>query len=137
MPEHNDGVGSLAEELTKLMGAVSGLAERTSTGAGDGPRASTAGDSADPGPDATGAEHGPHIADGSAACQICPVCQTIAFVRTASPEVREQLSASAASLAAAARGVFESFIAHHAGGDASARDSHVENIDLSEDGQWD
>ena len=66
-----------------------------------------------------------------------PVCQTIAFVRTASPEVREQLSASAASLAAAARGVFESFIAQHPGGDASARDSHVENIDLSEDGQWD
>ncbi|UYM05399.1 hypothetical protein [Solicola gregarius] len=148
MAEQNEPVGSLAEELAKLMGVVSGLADRTGGDAeSDEPRPpghdetrrgenahGASDESRRTGPDG---EHA-HIADGSAACQVCPVCQTIAFVRSASPEVREQLTASAASLAAAARGLVESFAAQQRSGEGtSARDSRVENIDLSEDGPWD
>lgn len=137
MAEQDDSVGTLAEELAKLMGVVSGIADRTPPDAEQAARPEGSADSDADGRSGHSAEHGPHIADGSASCQICPVCQTISFVRTASPEVREQLTASAASLAAAARGVFESFAAQHSSHEPSARDSRVENIDLSEDGQWD
>lgn len=117
--------GSLAEELAKLMGVVSGLAATASThGEGDDERRT------DP-----AAEPHPHIADGSAACEVCPVCQAIAFVRSTTPEVREHLASSAASLAAAARGLLDGMAAQQP--DRRRPDSHVENIDLSEDGQWD
>ena len=121
--EH-DPVGSLAEELSKLMGVVSGLSESA--------RSQSAGDA-----DA----HDHHIANGSASCQVCPVCQTIAFVRSTSPEVREHLTASATALTAAARGLVDAVVAHQGQPRADrtddARDSGVETIDLSEDDTWD
>lgn len=126
-------VGTLAEELAKLMGVVSGFAES----AAPGDKANTRGDEdGDAGADSA-AEHGEHIADGSAACQMCPVCQTIAFVRSTSPEVREHLASSAASFAAATRDLLDGIATQHQHPERPRKSSHVENIDLSEDEQWD
>lgn len=118
----DDPVGSLAEELSKLMGVVSGLSDAARS-------------------HADGEEHEHPIADGSASCQLCPVCQTIAFVRSTSPEVREHLTASATALTAAARGLVDAVVAHQgqqrAGRTDDARDTGVETINLSEDDTWD
>lgn len=125
--EH-DPVGSLAEELSKLVGVVSGLSDAARS------------HGTDDGADEHEHEHH-HIADGSASCQVCPVCQTIAFVRSTSPEVREHLTASASALTAAARGLVDALVAHQGQQRADrtddARDTGVETIDLSEDDTWD
>ncbi|MDN5851688.1 MAG: hypothetical protein L0K86_02365 [Actinomycetia bacterium] len=141
--QSGEPVGTLAEELAKLMGVVSGLAANAAPGAsegandggvddqGDGVHGESGGNrKADPATD-----HTEHIANGSAACQVCPVCQTIAFVRSTSPEVRDHLASSAASLAAAARGLLDGVAAQRP--EPDDRGSHVENINLSEDEQWD
>lgn len=123
----HDSVGSLAEELSKLMGVVSGLSDAARSHA--------------PGPQEQAHEHDHPIADGSASCQLCPVCQTIAFVRSTSPEVREHLAASATALTTAARGLLDAVAAHQgqqrAGRTDDDRDTGVETIDLSEDDPWD
>ena len=41
-------------------------------------------------------------------CTVCPVCQLLAMLRTARPELFEHLSAAATSLISAARSTFES-----------------------------
>jgi len=50
---------------------------------------------------------GLHWADqhvgGAQECQLCPLCQLLALVRSTQPDVYEHLGAAAASLAAAAR----------------------------------
>ncbi|MGH3357981.1 MAG: hypothetical protein ACRDO7_04205 [Nocardioidaceae bacterium] len=132
----HDPVGSLAEELSKLMGVVSGLSDTGSRARTD---ATEEDGSAD---DAPGHDH--HIANGSASCQVCPVCQTIAFVRSTSPEVREHLTASAVALTTAARALVDALAAHQSqqrtgptDDDTGTRDGGVENIDLSEDDSWD
>ena len=134
--EHGqDHVGSLAEELSKLMGVLADPGGRSQASSGD-----DAGTQESRQPD-----HGHHIANGSASCQVCPVCQTIAFVRSASPEVREHLTASATALTTAARGLIDAVAAHQnqqrptrTGEDERGeRGAGVENIDLSEDDSWD
>lgn len=132
MTDHSEEpVGSLAEELAKLMGVVSGLADQTAddgvAGEGDGDHETE--------PASDGPDHAAHIANGSAACQVCPVCQAIAFVRSTSPEVRDHLASSAASLAAAARGLLDGMTTPQP--EPDRRDSPVENINLSEDEKWD
>lgn len=128
----HEQVGSLAEELSKLMGVLSDAGGRSRDSDADG--------------DSTGHthEHDHHIANDSASCQVCPVCQTIAFVRSTSPEVREHLTASAVALTTAARGLVDAVAAHqaqHRGGGtddgAGEGGPGVENIDLSEDDSWD
>ncbi len=136
MTDHSgERVGTLAEELAKLMGVVSGLAEKSADGGTD---AHSHGAHAESGRAHTtdhASAHTPPIADDSAACQVCPVCQAIAFVRSTSPEVREHLASSAASLAAAARGLLDGMTAPPAQPDERA--SRVENINVSEDEKWD
>lgn len=141
----DEPVGSLSEELAKLIGVVSGLTDSTAAASGppDAESESESESEHDP-PEHDPPEHEHHIANGSAACQVCPVCQTIAFVRSTSPEVREHLAASAASFAAAARGLVDAVAAqqrNNGGTTADAqpggRSSGVENIDLSEDDAWD
>lgn len=131
--DHGAPVGSLAEELTKLMGVVSGFAESVTPSDRDDESGNGESDGTDKTDHAS--THTAHVADGSAACQVCPVCQVITFVRSTSPEVREHLASSAASLAAATRGLIDGLATQHA--DPGQRESNVENIDLSEDGQWD
>lgn len=101
-----EAVGSLGEEASRLLGAAEewmrGARERVGGAVGD-----------------LGAHPGPE-------CQVCPVCQLLAVLRTASPEMFEHLVAASASLVAAARAALD---AHDRNG-ARRRDAHVERIDI-------
>lgn len=46
---------------------------------------------------------GEHLATGSAACTVCPVCQAVAALRQVKPETVEHLLDAAASVVAALR----------------------------------
>jgi hypothetical protein len=112
--------GSLGEEAVKLLSAMSAWAEEHS---GPGPAGDTP----------------PRPADERAAacaCLWCPVCQVAAKVRSASPELREQLVLSGLALTSAARALLETLAAPPAPEPAP----DVQHIDLSdeEDAQpWD
>jgi hypothetical protein len=71
----SDNVGSASEEAAKLFSAVQDWARQRF-------------------------DH-EHLATGSAECQVCPVCQTVAALRQVRPETVEHLMDAAASLVAA------------------------------------
>lgn len=111
-----DPVGSIAEEATKLLGALQGWA------------ADSAGDTA------TGAagllrDLNEHVATGGADCRFCPLCQVISAVRETSPEVKEHLASATTSLLHAATGVLQARAGQHR--DSGRRDP-VERIDLDD-----
>lgn len=70
-----ESVGSAAEEAAKLFAAVQDWARQRF-------------------------DH-EHLATGSAECQVCPVCQTVAALRQVRPETVEHLMDAAASVVAA------------------------------------
>lgn len=70
-----ENVGSAAEEAAKLFAAVQDWARQRF-------------------------DH-EHLATGSAECQVCPVCQTVAALRQVRPETVEHLMDAAASVVAA------------------------------------
>jgi hypothetical protein len=122
MSDH-DEVGSVAEEATKLLGAVADWARDHGSDLGAGV-AALADQAA-----ASARDISDHIATDDPECRYCPVCRTVHVVRTASPEVREQLTSAASSFLRAAAGMLA------AGG--TARDpgsgvGHVERIDLDD-----
>lgn len=107
-----DGAGSTssaAEEAARLFDAVQQWARRT---AGDGKTA--------------GGAWTEHIATGSAECRLCPVCQAIALLREARPEVALHLTEAASSLLAAVR---SALLAHEQEWTAR-RSAGVERIDI-------
>jgi hypothetical protein len=115
----DDPVGSLGEEAVKLLSALSTWAQ-----------------------DHTGGEPSPTAGERACscaspvACHWCPVCQAVAAVRAASPELKDQLVSSGLALTAAARLFLEALAAPTAPGPAP----EVERIDLSDDGgsqPWD
>ena len=116
-------VGSAAEEAAKLLGAVAEWA-RDHGGDLGGTVAGLAGQAAT---GLGGAAHDldAHIANGEE-CRYCPVCRAIQVYRAASPEVREHLSAAAASLAQAAAAAMATTV-------PQSRRSGVERIDLTDD----
>ena len=96
---NREAVGSVGEEATKLLGALTDWAR-------------------DQGQDYSGTASGAagaftqalhdideHVATGSADCRYCPVCQVIQVVRHTSPEVRTHLAVAASSLMSAAAGL--------------------------------
>ena len=89
-------VGSLAEEATKLLGALGGWAREHGGGVAQGlsDAAGQAGDAAH--------DVDEHLATGSTECTVCPICRTVHALRGLSPEVRSHLSSAASSLAQAA-----------------------------------
>jgi len=110
-------VGSVAEEAAALFAALSGLAKEQG-GQYAGAAAAAAADAA----------HGinEHIANGSAECQWCPVCQVIHAVRSTSPEVKAHLSVAAHSLLRAASSVLATYA-------PQTEQSPVEKIDLDDE----
>ena len=52
---------------------------------------------------AAGLLQGEHLANGSPECTVCPLCQTVAALRTVKPETVEHLLDAAASVVAALR----------------------------------
>jgi hypothetical protein len=123
-------VGSAAEEAVRLLTAAQDWARRSGWLPPDrdpaAPGAGT-GSADDTGEwwSSTSASGHHGWADGSAACQHCPVCQLIVIARQASPEVGEQLAHAVESLLAAARAFVP---APPAGPGGSA--TRVERIDL-------
>lgn len=122
--DRDGDVGSVAEEATKLLGAVADWAREHGTDLG-----SNVADLAD---QAAAAAHGvsAHIATDDPECRYCPVCRTVHAVRTASPEVRAQLSTAASSFLQAAAGLLTASAAGSAG---SGGGRPVERIDLDDD----
>lgn len=127
MSDTEDGrdpeVGSLAEEATKLLGALNGWAREQGGGLGE--------DVSGLSEHAFAAAHdlNDHLATGSAECTVCPVCRTVHAVRQLSPEVKAHLSVAAASLVQAAAGILAT--ATPASSTPSDRGS-VERIDLDD-----
>jgi len=121
--DHADGVGSLAEEATKLFGALAGLAREHGADLGDGlsdvsDRLAAAAHDVDE-----------HLATGGADCTYCPVCRAIHVVRETSPDVIHHLTVAASSLVQAAAGLLATAVPEQQA-DASAG---VEHIDLDGD----
>ncbi|QIK76876.1 hypothetical protein [Nocardioides piscis] len=114
-------VGTLADEATKLLGALSGWARQHGEGfedglSGVGEHVSTAAHNLNE-----------HLATGSAECTVCPLCRAVHTVRHLSPEVKEHLAVAATSLIHAAAGMLETRPAR------SGRErGEVEHIDLEE-----
>ena len=115
-----DEVGSVAEEATKLLGAVADWARDhgSDLGAGVAALADQAAASAH--------ELNAHLATDDPECRYCPVCRTVHAVRTASPEVRAQLTTAASSLLQAAAGLL-------AAGQGAGGKPPVQRIDLDDD----
>jgi hypothetical protein len=115
-------VGSAAEEAAKLLGALADWARDhgADLGAAAGSLAGYA----------AGAAHevDMHIATGAEECRYCPICRAVHLMRTTPPEVREHLTAAAASLAQAAATLLATAVPER-------RSASVEHIDLSE-GDW-
>jgi hypothetical protein len=115
-----DEIGSVAEEATKLLGAVADWARDhgSDLGAGVAALAEQAAASAH--------EINAHIATDDPECRYCPVCRTVHAVRSTSPEVRAQLTTAASSFLQAAAAMLAG-----SGGHAGGRP--VERIDLDDD----
>lgn len=117
--EGPDEIGSVAQEATKLLGAVADWARDhgSDLGAGVAALADQAAASAH--------ELSDHLATDDPECRYCPVCRTVHAVRTASPEVRAQLTTAASSFLQAAAGLL-------AAGSGPSGKPPVERIDLDD-----
>jgi hypothetical protein len=111
--------GSFAEESARLLGAFQDWVAKGHLAAKD---LAAQGDSATSATDGGAGAHGPE-------CGICPICQGIALVRGARPEVVEHLSDAVTSLAAALAALFPA----EAESPARRRQERVQHIDVSGD----
>jgi hypothetical protein len=132
-PRGPDPVGSVGEEAAKLLAALQGW---TREHLGDDPadHGAHAGPAAQGGTPGGGGFASGYIADGSAACRVCPVCQLIALARGVNPESLEQLSRAAGTMLHALADLVDS-----AGRSHARRGAPVQKIDLtddSEDSTW-
>jgi hypothetical protein len=123
----DDGVGSLTEEAAKLLRALQGWAEDNGGSYADAAASAAAG--------AAGAAHrlDEHLATGSAACTVCPLCRVIAAVRGTTPEVREHFGAAAASLVQAVAGLMATTVPDP----PERRGGASENLDRTDEGEVD
>ncbi|WP_121252495.1 hypothetical protein [Nocardioides ferulae] len=121
-PDDREPIGSVAEEATKLFGALADWAqafqpEVASGVAGLGEQVVRAAGTVDE-----------HLATGAPECTYCPICRTVHLVRRTSPEVRAHLSAAASSLLQAAAGALATQVPQ-----GRPRESGVEHIDLDDE----
>jgi hypothetical protein len=110
----NEQVGSVSEEAAKLLVALQGWAKEH---VGDASRVA-------------GGLGSSYIADGSAACRVCPLCQLIALVRGINPESLDQVTHAAGSMLSALTGLVDA-----AQRSQARRSSPVEKIHLADDPQ--
>jgi hypothetical protein len=99
-----EDVGSVAEEASKLFGALRDWAQDSGMDTSAYQEAAT---SAAAGAAAWVQEVGEHGAAAAEECRWCPVCRVVAVVRGTSPEVRAHLAAAAGSLVQAASGMLD------------------------------
>ncbi|MBA2952267.1 hypothetical protein GON03_19795 [Nocardioides sp. MAH-18] len=122
--EHDEQVGTVAEEAAKLLGALSDWAK--DQGADLGHTVAGFADHAA----RTARDVDQHLATGAAECRWCPVCRTVHALRQTSPEVRAQLTSAAASLLQAASAMLATTVPGQAG--QQGHRSGVEHIDLDD-----
>ncbi|MGH1562635.1 hypothetical protein [Mumia sp. DW29H23] len=108
-----DHVGTLAQEALKLARVLAQQASEGAHGADDG----------------TADAHRPE------ACDYCPLCQMIAVVRHARPEVAEHLASALTSLTLAARGVVDAWAQSRPQGEPGQTADAGQDIDV-EDESW-
>lgn len=101
---HEDPLGSIAEEASKLFASLADWARSSNHSA------------------ALGAIP---IATGAAECIMCPICQTLHVLRGQKPEVFDHLQAAAIALALAAKAAFEPFV------EPTDKKAKSEHIDIS------
>jgi hypothetical protein len=117
-------VGSVGEEAAKLLGAMSDWARDQGPDLGQG-LGGLAGQAA-----TAMQDFNDHIATGSAECTYCPICRGVHAIRETSPEVRTHLVTAASSFLQAAAAL----LATQMPKDDSGRTSHVERINLDDEG---
>jgi hypothetical protein len=122
--EEDPEIGSVSEEAAKLVGALSDWAKDQSGDAATGLGGSLAG-LADLAREVEG-----HV--GGENCTYCPLCRLIGVVRSTSPEVRGHLATATTALIQAAA----SALATEVPPEARRRSEPVQNIDLSDDSDW-
>jgi hypothetical protein len=124
----SEGVGTVAEEAAKLLGALSDWAKDHGSDLGQGV-AGLAGHAARSAQDLN-----EHLATGAAECTYCPICRTVHVLRETSPEVRTQLATAATSLLQAASALLATAVPD-ARRDPSAGVERI-NLDDDPDGDW-
>jgi hypothetical protein len=121
-------VGTVGEEATRLLGALSDWAREHGADVGEG-MAGFAGHAA-----RSVRDLDEHLATNAAECTYCPVCRTVHALRRTNPEVRTQLATAATALMQAAAGLLATAVPDDRGRDG------VERIDLDdpdgEPGVW-
>ncbi|WP_141013831.1 hypothetical protein [Nocardioides sambongensis] len=115
MTDHEDEVGSVAEEAAKLFGAFADMARQHGVDAAGGV-GGLAGQAA-----AFTQDLHDHLATDDPECRYCPVCRAVHVVRKASPEVRDHLMSAASSLLQAAAGLLETVPSAGDPGDSAPR----------------
>ena len=118
-------IGSVADEATKLLGALADWARDQGSDIGHSV-AGLAGHAA-----RTMRDVDSHIATGAQECTYCPICRTVHVVRQTSPEVRDQLATAATALLQAASGLLATAVP-----DQREQRTGVEHIDLDDTGDW-
>ncbi|HNI70342.1 MAG TPA: hypothetical protein PKX56_03175 [Marmoricola sp.] len=88
----DDNVGSVGEEAAKLLGALGDWAKSQS----DGHSENVAGLAS--GLNDKLQDINQHLATDAAECKYCPICRVVHVVRSASPEVRDNLLLAATAL---------------------------------------
>jgi hypothetical protein len=118
--EPRDDVGSLAEEAARLAAAFQDWAHERAHERAHGL-----------------AEH--DIADGSAACRLCPLCRLIAVLRQLEPQTVDQIGAQVQDLVRSLRTLLDVLANQPAGrhDGTSQRGGGVQKIELSDDGEED
>lgn len=108
--DHAEGVGSVAEEAARLLGALRGWVE-----------------------------HDGDVATGGESCRFCPLCQAISAVRGTSPEVKEHLGSAATSLIKAAASAMATHVPDQEDGERpSGRVEKIDLDETEDEGEsWD
>lgn len=119
-PGH-ENIGSVGEEATKLLGALGDWAKAQSGGHAE----NVAGLASDLNDRIRDIDQ--HLATDAEECRYCPVCRVIHVVRSASPEVRDNLMLAATSMMHAAA----AFLATQT--PTRERPGGVEHIDLDDE----
>lgn len=130
--QHDESVGSAAEEAVRLFGALSEWAREHGADAAAGLGASIAGFAGQAAAAARDFNQGleEHLDTGAPECAYCPICRTVHVIRAASPEVRAHVAAAATSLMQAAASILAASATPASG---TGRAATVENIDLDAD----
>lgn len=123
--DHEEAVGSVAEEAMKLFGALSDWVKEQGDDVGGGVAGMAAGAAQLLG------EVNEHVATGTEECRYCPVCRAVHTVRELSPEVKAHLAVAGSNLMQAAAALLATAVPDD--GRAGRPADGVEHIPVDDD----